>query len=375
MNPLSRCSRRGWWLDPRLLLVGLLFAAPTTAGDWHPVTVDVWDPPFNTERQRRQQRYEPLERATEGWNICVSIPHLKDSYWLAANFGLVDEARRLGVNLAIYEAGGYDRLEVQREQVRECLLEGFASGRVDGFILSAVDANGLNDLIAQMHTDGIPVVDLINGINSTYLAGRAAASYYDLGHAIGRYLLALNPASAGAVNVAWFPGPAAPVWATSGNEGFRAALAGSHVNILAMRHGDTGKTMQAKLVEEVLDELGEAAAARLDYIVGTTVSAEAAVSVLRRRGLDDIRVLSYYYGSGVHQAIKRGTVLAAPTDSTVLLARIAVDMVTRVLEGELHLQHVAPEVVMVDRASLTTWDATTTLAPRGFRPMFSVGKQ
>ena len=76
----------------------------------------------------------------------VSIPHLKDSYWQAVNFGLVDEAKRLGINLAIYQAGGYERLDVQRLQIEECLAEGFGGKKVDGLILSAIDANGLNDM-------------------------------------------------------------------------------------------------------------------------------------------------------------------------------------------------------------------------------------
>jgi protein TorT len=343
------------------------------ATDWYPVDVDVWDPPFNNERQRVQKSYLPLEKAEKRWNLCVSIPHLKDTYWKAVNFGLVDEARRMGVNLAIYEAGGYDRLDVQRKQVEACLENNINGRKPDGLILSAISAEGLNDLIKAIHARGVPVLDLINGINSPDIAARAAIDFYDTGLQTGEYLKRLNPVDKGEVKVAWFPGPDGAAWVAEGDKGFNAALAGSHIKIITTKKGDTGKTTQAGLIESVLDESGENEANKPDYIVGTAVSAEAAVGILRRRGLDsETGVLSYYYGPGVHQGIKRGTIIAAPTDSPVIQARMAVDTMVRILEGKTFFKHAAPRVVVIDRNNQRDWDSTTTLAPRGFRANFSV---
>jgi protein TorT len=343
------------------------------ATDWYPVDVDVWDPPFNNERQRVQKSYVPLEKAEKRWNLCVSIPHLKDTYWKAVNFGLVDEARRMGVNLAIYEAGGYDRLDVQRKQVEACLENNINGRKPDGLILSAISAEGLNDLIKAIHARGVPVLDLINGINSPDIAARAAIDFYDTGLQTGEYLKRLNPVDKGDVKVAWFPGPDGAAWVAEGDKGFNAALAGSHIKIITTKKGDTGKTTQAGLIESVLDESGENEANKPDYIVGTAVSAEAAVGILRRRGLDsETGVLSYYYGPGVHQGIKRGTIIAAPTDSPVIQARMAVDTMVRILEGKTFFKHAAPRVVVIDRNNQRDWDSTTTLAPRGFRANFSV---
>lgn len=358
-----------------LLIIALFGFAPgaAQARDWYPLEVDVWEPPFNTKRQRVQKSYVPLQKAERRWNLCVSIPHLKDAYWLAVNFGLVDEARRLGVNLAIYEAGGYDRLEVQRKQIEECLEKGFTDSKADGLILSAISAEGLNDLIKATRAQDVPVLDLINGINSPDITARAAIDFYDTGFQVGEYLKNINPVAEGEVKVAWFPGPENAAWVAAGDRGFNDALAGSHIKIIATKKGDTGKAAQAKLIESVLDDPGEDAANKLDYIVGTTVSAEAAVSILRRRGLDqEIKVLSYYYGPGVHHGIKRGTIIAAPTDSQAIQARMAVDMMVRILEDKPYFKHASPRVRIIDRDNQADWDSSTTLAPRGFRAIFSV---
>lgn len=359
------------WLISLALLALVSFDA--SARDWYPVGVDVWEPPFNTDHKRVQHSYTPLEKADKRWNLCVSIPHLKDAYWLAVNYGLVDEASRMGVNLVIFEAGGYERLDVQRQQVLSCLEEGVDGAPVDGLILSAISATGLNSLVETARSRGVPVLDLINGLDSPDISARTAADFYDVAFKAGEYLKQVESDNQADVRVAWFPGPAGAAWVSAGDKGFHDALAGSSIKIVAKENGDTGKFAQARLIESVLDGLGEDVGSKLDYIVGTTVSAEAAVGILRQRGLDrDIKVMSYYYGPGVHQGIKRGSVIAAPTDSPTLQARIAVDTMVRILEDKPFLKHTAPQVVVIDRKNQRDWDSSTTLAPRGFRAIFSV---
>ncbi|WP_292694936.1 hypothetical protein [Mesorhizobium sp.] len=40
--------------------------------------------------------YVPLEKAEKPWKLCVLFPHLKDSYWVSVDYGIVKEAKRLG---------------------------------------------------------------------------------------------------------------------------------------------------------------------------------------------------------------------------------------------------------------------------------------
>ena len=56
------------------------------------VDVEVWDPPFNDELTRRVTPYAWTGAASSDWTVCVVIPHLKDSYWIAVNYGLAREA-------------------------------------------------------------------------------------------------------------------------------------------------------------------------------------------------------------------------------------------------------------------------------------------
>jgi len=356
----------GRFLGVLAVSVALTVPAAQAEKTWYPVDVDVWNPPFNDQRQREHKLYTPLEKAQKKWRIRVFIPHLKDDYWLGVNYGLINEARRLGVSLSIFEAGGYDQLDVQRRQIENAIAE-----NPDGLIIGAISLDGLNDLVKKASDKGIPVLDLINGMSSPHIAARAAVSFWDMGFQAGSYLRGLQENRGEPLKVAWFPGPDGAGWVAAGGAGFRKSIEGGAIEIIDARYGDTGSAAQAKLIEAVLDRYAD----DLNCIVGTAVTAEAAIKILRRRRLADrIKILSYYYGPGVHRGIQRGDITAAPSDLTVLQARIAVDVMVRILEKKDYYKHVAPRVTVVDRDNIRSWDTSTTLAPRGFRPIFSINE-
>ena len=81
-------------------------------------------------------QYQPGEKATKPWRICALFPHMKDTIWLAVNYGIVEEARRQGVAVTIYQAGGYENLPRQLSQFDDCMAAGFdalKSGQILGF--------------------------------------------------------------------------------------------------------------------------------------------------------------------------------------------------------------------------------------------------
>jgi len=347
-----------------VILICLMGPGTASAKDWFPFPVYEVSPPFKADGKRTDRTYVAYTSPpSRKWNICVSIPHLKDAYWLAANFGLVNEAKRLGVSLTLFQAGGYDKLDTQIRQIEKCLQAG-----ADALIVSAVSLSGLNETLAEVHSKGIPIIDLINGMSFPDIAARAAADYYDNGFEAGRYIARLNETGERPVSVLWFPGPKDAAWAQRGDLGFNDALKGTNIRILATKYGDTGKKIQGELVEQAMDEHPD-----VDYIVGTTVTAEAAAALVRRRRLTDrTQVMAYYFGPGVHRGLKRGTIIAAPTDMPAIMARVSVNQAVRILEKQPYLKHVGSKTIVVDKSNLRSFDLTTSLAPRGFQPIFDV---
>ena len=342
-----------------LLAVLLLLPGPAAAETWE---LDVWEPPFRWEGEPAVVNYAPLARASRPWRLCASYPHLKDSYWLSVNYGMVEEARRLGIRLEVVEAGGYPNLERQRAQIEDCVTAG-----AEALVVGTVSYDGLSDLMVAL-AGRMPVVATVNDIADAGIAAKSLVSWVEMGRSIGRYFAALHPRGSAPVKVAWFPGPAGAGWVTFIEEGFAEGLAGSAAEIVVTKYGDTGTEIQLILIEEALEERPD-----IDYIVGSAVTAEAAVSVLRARGLGErIKVLADYFTHGVYRGIKRGRILAAPTDSPVVQGRLAIDQAVRLLEGLPVVRHAGPRIVVVTEETLDGLAVDNSLAPAWFSPTFVV---
>jgi protein TorT len=346
-----------------LLSFGLGLSASALAQEWYPFPVEVWDPPFDMASKRSTMDYKPLDKASKAWDICVSFPHMKDAYWMAVDYGVVAESERLGVQMQLVEAGGYTNLNKQVSQIEDCVARG-----AEAVVIGAISYDGLNNLVKEVRGKGVPVIDVINGMSSGDLSAKSLVSFGEMGYKAGEYIAKLHPKGSGTVKVAWFPGPPGAGWVEAGNEGFLSAVKESDIEVVETKYGDTGKEVQLKLVEDTLVAYPD-----IQYIVGTSPTTEAAVQLLRDRGLSDqIKVLAYYFTPGVYENIKRGRVLAAPTDSAVIQGRIAIDQAVRILEGQDYMKHVGPELYVIDSTNVDSFHYESSLAPPDFKPTFTV---
>ena len=330
---------------------------------WFPYAAEEVIPAFSVDGEANAVTYEALSAAEKAWNICVSFPHMKDPYWLGVNYGVVDEAKRLGVNLNLVEAGGYTELAKQISQIEDCV-----SGGADGVVVGAISYDGLNNVIGEVAAKGIPVIDIINGVSSEDISAKSLVSFKVMGHETGTYLAVRHPAGTDPVQVGWFPGPAGAGWVEAAHAGFMKAVKGSAVEVLEPRFGDTGKETQLKLVEDVLQANPD-----VRYLAGTAVTAEAAQGLIRERGLQGkVDLLAFYMTPGVYRGIERGFILAAPADSMVVQGRIAIDQAVRILEGKDYIKHVGPKIFVVDPENIGDIERTNILPPEEFSPVFSI---
>ena len=318
--------------------------------------------PFDDDSPTVALEYQPLERAAKPWRLCVIYPHLKDAYWLSVNYGMVEEANRLGVSFDLYEAGGYPNLARQIEQVEACGKRG-----MDALILGPVSYDGLTPAVLEIARQ-MPVIDAVNDMDDAGVAAKATVSWREMGAEAGRVIAQRHPKGSAPMRLAWFPGPKGAGWVQFVERGFRDAVADSSAQIVATRFGDTGMEQQVLLVEDVLDKVPD-----IDYLVGSGPMAEAAISVLRARGLtDQIGIVSTYMSHGVYRGIKRGRILAAPTDFAVLQGRLAVELAVRAIEGKLKVRHAGPKIITVTPENIAAIGTAESLAPAAFVPVFDV---
>jgi protein TorT len=333
------------------------------ATDWFPYKAEQVTPPFAADGKVSPVEYVPLPKASKKWEICVSFPHMKDAYWLGVDYGVVEESKRLGVKMQLVEAGGYTNLNKQISQIEDCVARG-----ANAVVIGAISADGMNNLVKSIAAKKIPVIDVINGINSPEISAKSLVSFYTMGHSTGEYLAKLHPAGGKPAKVGWFPGPAGAGWVEAANKGFLDAVKGSALQVLDPKYGDTGKEAQSKLVEDVLQGNPD-----LAYVAGTAVTAEAAEGIVRARGLDKkVKIMAFYMTPGVYEGIEKGRIMGAPADSMVIQGRIAIDQAVRLLEGKEVIKHVGPKIFVVDTANIKTVQHDSILPPVSFKPQFEV---
>jgi len=343
---------------------------------------DCWNDPKNAAEARKTYEYLPLQadKVTRKWKLCVLAPHLKDPWWLAQNYGAMEQAKYLGVTATFYEAGGYANLDRQISQVESCLAD-----NPDAVILAAVSREGAVALVNSVREKGIPVIDWINGI-ATATEAKSLASYLAMGHITCDWVAKRHPKGSGKVKAAWLPGPPGAGWVLAGEKGCKAALAESDVELIHGGFADTGKEVQMKLVEDVIQANSSGTETELDYIIANAPAIEGASQVKRDRGFTDLKLVSWYITPGIDSLIKRNLVEAAPTDQPVISARVAVDQAVRILEkvpfstggapayGEPDRvsEHIGPKLFVVESGDYASFDKATTLAPNDWKPAFRI---
>lgn len=336
-----------------------LICRPAWSETW---ALDVRSVPFDYSSPAIATDYQPLDKAARKWQICVAYPHLKDAYWLGVNYGMVQEAAQLGVSFRLVEAGGYPNLDRQIEQVKACVASG-----ADALIVGTVSFDGLTPTLVEI-AKTIPVVASVNDIADAGITAKSGVSWREMGHAAAEVIVQTHPKGSAPVRLAWFPGTKGAGWVSFVEEGFREGLADSSAEIVVVKYGDTGREIQLNLVEEVLDAYPD-----IDYLVGSGPMAEAAVSILRERGLTSrIGIVSDYMTPAVLRGIKRGKILAAPDDFPVLQGKLAIEQAVRAIEGSLKVRHAGPKIETVTDESVIGIDQSGTVAPASFVPVFEM---
>ena len=327
--------------------------------------------------------YKPLKASEvkKKHHICVSFPHLKDSYWVGVAYGIISEGRRLEQKITLFEAGGYTNLATQLNQVDDCL-----NNEGDALIIGPISSNGNAKQIELIREKGIPVVIIITGIN-TEVDANSLQSFVNMGYTSCKWVADQEKLNKEKTNIVWFPGPPGAGWSIASHEGCLSALEGTNIRILETNWGDTGKAIQLKLVEETLLNHASGSEPDFKYIVGTGTTIEAAVGALRARKLGKkIKLVSTYYTPGIDMFIKRGLISMAPSDQMISQAIIAVDQAVRLLEGKQMAtlgrpefnntgritEHVQQQILIVTPDTYDKFDSSTTLAPKGWSPKFSV---
>jgi periplasmic protein TorT len=306
--------------------------------------------------------YVPGEKASKAYTACVLIPHLKDAAWVSMTYGLETEIRRQGLNMTLYEAGGYENLPKQLSQFDDCM-----ASQPDIMIVAPISEAGLTQKLKEAKAKGVPVVIWINPVMAGDLVtAKVFADYGDVGEIAGKATAQMfkgKPA-----NVVLFPGPAGSGWAENTADGFKRGSKDSSVKVLDEKFGDTGVSIQLQLIQDALQTYPD-----MNLIYGPSPTAEAAIGAVAQAGRQDqVKIFSAFPNTAIIDALRRGDVMAVGSEMHALMGRIAADQAVRILDKKPYIAYVKPIPIVLTKDNLGTVDMDQVISPPGWQPVFTI---
>src|SRR5579884_1077500 len=156
------------WVGAAFAGAVLSVASSAYAADqWWPVKVYDMD-----SGKAVKTDYTPLPKASKPWNICVLFPHMKDTFWVAVDYGIVEEAKREGVNMTLYEAGGYENLPKQLAQFDDCM-----AGNFDAIVVGPISEAGLDKKFAEGVKAGKVIISTVNPVSKSTVTSKMTVDF------------------------------------------------------------------------------------------------------------------------------------------------------------------------------------------------------
>lgn len=312
--------------------------------------------------------YAMAAPASKPWRIAFLFPHIKDPYWVGCSYGVISEAQRLGVAVDIFPADGYNDLVGQLRAMDEAISAGY-----DAIVISPLSLTANNASIAKARARGIPVFELANDSTSDDLTIKVTTSLKSMGIDATQWVIRdAQKRGLKSINIALLPGPSDAGWVKGEVEGTRAAArkAPIRVRIVDIKYGDSDRIVQSQLAAQLFAEHGR----KLDYLLGCTGCAPAAILPMREAGLEGkIRIVAYDLTREIAGLIGKGEIFAAADTKGVSQARVSINAAVNFLEGRTReLPHtILVKLGLVEQRNHATYPFGTSTAPEGYMPVLS----
>jgi len=312
--------------------------------------------------------YAMAAPASKPWRIAFLFPHLKDPYWAGCNYGVISEAKRLGIAVDIFPADGYNDLIGQLRKMDEAI-----AAKYDAIVISPISQSANNSSIAKARARGIPVFELANDSTSDDLTIKVTTSLKGMGIEATEWVIRdAQQRGLKSINIALLPGPSDAGWVQGEVAGTREAAqkAAITVNIVDIKYGDSDLVVQSQLAAQLLNKYGK----KLDYILGCTGCAPAAILPVKEVRLNGkIRIVAYDLTRQIAGFIRKGEIVAAADTNGVSQARVVTNAAVNFLEGRTgeRPHTILVKLGLVDQRNYAEYDFDTSIAPKGYTPILS----
>ena len=116
--------------------------------------------------------------------VGVAMPEIQGSFWVSMHYGVTEEAKAQGLEVTIVNAGGFDQVSRQVQQI-----ENMVQRKPKVMLVGATNAAGIRSAVEQVIAGGIPVIGIGSIPEPTdKLASIVLADHHELGRLQGECL-------------------------------------------------------------------------------------------------------------------------------------------------------------------------------------------
>jgi len=292
--------------------------------------------------------------------IGVSMPNIKGPWFTPVLYGISDEAKKLGYDVTIQDAGGYANVDKQVSQFSNLVVQ-----KVAAILIDPANPASFNGAVKEAKAEKIPVIGAGSPIVASDVEADAAASssHCNIGHELAKGAKVLLPNGG---TIAVLAGPAGAFWASDRLRCFKEDLAGGNIKIVAEQTSEQDPAIALSLASDFLQRFPQ-----VDMLYGAddTYGVGAARAAQGARKCGKVKVLFAVLGEAAEEMMRAGCADYVVAQQPVMIGRTAVQMMDALVKSKpLPTKKVEVPLVPVTMANLNSIDKTGMQAPKGWTP-------
>lgn len=292
--------------------------------------------------------------------IGVSMPNIKGPWFTPVLFGISDEAKKLGYEVTILDAGGYANVDKQVSQFSNLVVQ-----KVSAILMDPANPASFNGVVREAKGEKIPVIGAGSPIVASNVDADAAASssHCSIGHELAKGAKTLLPNGG---TIAVLAGPPGAFWASDRLRCFKEDLAGGNIKIVAEQTSEQDPAIALSLANDLLQRFPDV---NVLYGADDTYGVGAARAAQGAQKCGKVKILFAVLGEAAEEMMRAGCADYVVAQQPVVIGRTAVQLMDAIVKGKpLAAKKVEVPLIPVTAANLNSINKTGMQAPKGWTP-------
>ncbi|MEA2287674.1 MAG: ribose transport system substrate-binding protein [Solirubrobacteraceae bacterium] len=280
----------------------------------------------------------------------VAVPYTQGSFYTGMIHGVREEAKKLGYELIVQDAGGFTNPDKQLSQVQNLITQ-----QVTAMLVGPIDPASLAPSIEQAKGQKIPVVGA--GEPAPGNDSSVASSHCQIGQAMADGLKDMLPQGG---TVAGLAGPPGANWSTTRWKCFKERA--TDMKVVAEKTSDDTADLGVSIGT---DMLAREPSLNAIYTADDVLGQGAAKAVEQARRCKKTLVVTAVLGEQDKELLRSGCMSLVVAQQTVEIGRQAVQTADKLVRGEQVEPKIEIPTVNVTGENLDEIDLSTVESPAG----------